>query len=363
MISHPDRQQVIGLIEQAKREGARLHKACAEIGISVRTYQRWRRGGVRADGRPTATRPSPSNTLSSAEREQILAICNAPEFASLPPGQIVPKLADRGEYIASESSFYRVLRAAKQQHHRGRSQAARVRGPAPSHCAKGPNQVWVWDVSWMPGPATGVFYYLHLILDLYSRKIVGWEVYLNESGTNAVALVRQAVLSERCLLSPLVLHADNGSPQKANILRVTLEKLGIEPSYSRPRVSNDNAFAEAMFRTTKYRPDYPHKGFETLQAAREWMSVFATWYNNDHCHRGIRYVPPSVRHAGGDTAMLEQRDVVYQAARARHPQRWSGSTRNWSPAGPVWLAPSQEDNESINLSAGVENALFNDKAA
>jgi putative transposase len=294
---------------------------------------------VKADGRPMAARPEPANQLSTEERERVLAVCHAPEFASLPPSQIVPRLADRGEYLASESSFYRILRAADEQHHRGRARAPRQPAAPPSHCARGPCEVWSWDISWLPGPVRGLFFYLYLILDLYSRKIVGFEVYERESAEYGAQVVRRAVLAAGCVGKPLVLHADNGSPQKGSSLRATLEALGIEASYSRPRVSDDNAYSEALFRTCKYRPEYPHQGFASLEAAREWTLALVRWYNHEHRHSGIRYVTPAARHAGHDPTILAARQRVYQAARERHPERWTGSTRNWEPIGEVWLNP------------------------
>jgi putative transposase len=182
-------------------------------------------------------------------------------------------------------------------------------------------------------------FYLYLILDLYSRKIVGFDVYERESAEYGATAVRRAVLAEECIGKPLVLHADNGSPQKGSTLRATLEALGIEPSYSRPRVSDDNAYSEALFRTCKYRPDYPHRGFESLEAAREWTLAFVRWYNHEHRHSSLRYVTPAQRHVGDDRTILAARERVYQAAKARHPERWMGSTRTWAPIGAVWLIP------------------------
>jgi transposase InsO family protein len=272
----------------------------------------------------------------------VLEVCHAPEFASLPPSQIVPRLADRGEYLASESSFYRILREAEEQHHRGRARAPRPPAPPPSHCARGPCEVWSWDITWLPGPVRGLFFYLYLILDLYRRKIVGWEVYERESAEYGARVVRRAVLAEGCVGKTVVLHADNGSPQKGSTLRATLEALGVTPSYSRPRVSDDNAYSEALFRTCKYRPEYPQGGFESLEAAREWTLRFVRWYNQEHRHSGIRYVTPAERHAGEDQAILAARDQVYRAAQERHPERWTGPTRNWEPIGAVWLNPVKE---------------------
>ena len=340
MISPPDRRAAVELIDEAVAAGARRAPACETAGITLRTYQRWtREGPLKLDGRPEAKRPTPRNKLSEDERTQVLEVCHRPEYASLPPSQIVPLLADQGEYLASESSFYRILREADEQHPRGRAQPPRPAAPKPTHCARAPCQVWVWDVTWLKSPIRGAFFYLYLILDLYSRKIVGWEVHTEERAEQAAALVRRAVWAEGCIDQPLVLHADNGGPQKGSTLRATLEALGIEPSYSRPRVSDDNAYAEAIFRTCKYRPSYPAQGFESLGQAREWVLEFVRWYNHAHRHSGIRYVTPVQRHEGAETALLQARQRVYAEAKARHPARWSGPTRDWTPVGEVWLNP------------------------
>jgi putative transposase len=236
--------------------GARQFMACRTLKLSSRTYRRWTvANDVRTDQRPFADCPEPRSKLTQEEHQALLDICNCEKFASLPPSQIVPLLADQGDYLASESSFYRILRAAGQQHHRGRAKAPTRRKPPTSYQATGPCQVWTWDITWMPGPILGMFYYLYLIVDIYSRKIVAWEVHDRESAELAAALVTQAVWAEGCSLKPLVLHADNGSPMKGATMKATLEKLGIAASYGRPRVSNDNPFSEALFRTFKYRPN------------------------------------------------------------------------------------------------------------
>jgi len=260
MISTPHRQTATLLIEEAVAAGARRAKACAVLDISDRTLRRWTKGGeVQPDQRPLVPRPEPRNKLSPAERAAVLEACNSTEFASLPPSQIVPKLADQGRYLASESSCYRILRAEGQQQHRGRARPPIRRKPPTSYKASAPCEVWTWDITWMPGPVAGMFFYLYLIVDIFSRKIVGWEVHERESAELAATLVRQAVLAEGCTLRPLVLHADNGSPMKGATMKVTMEKLGITASYSRPRVSNDNPFSEAQFHTCKYCPDWPNK--------------------------------------------------------------------------------------------------------
>lgn len=344
MISTPDRQTAIALIEEAVTAGARRSNACAELEISARTQRRWTKGGqIRVDQRPVITRPEPRNKLSEAERTAVLDVCNCKEFASLPLSQIVPRLADQGKYLASESSFYRILRAQGQQHHRGRAKPPVRRRKPTSYKANSPCQVWTWDITWMPGPVAGMFFYLYLIVDIYSRKIVGWEVHEREGADLAALLIQKAVWAENGTPRPLVLHADNGSPMKGATMKVTLEKLGIIASYSRPRVSNDNPFSEALFRTFKYRPDWPSKGFATKADAQTWVKSFANWYNAEHLHSAIRFVTPNARHAGQDRSTLAARTLLYANARAQKPERWSGKPRNGQPAGPVWLNPEREN--------------------
>ena len=319
--------------------------AAQELEIPLRSLRRWHdeQGKLQADKRPTAIRPAPSNKLSEAERQAILAVCNQPEYASLPPSQIVPRLADIGVYIASESTLYRVLTAANQHHHRGKASAPIKRAKPTSYHASAPNQVWCWDISYMPSGIRGLYWYLYAIIDIYSRKIVAWEVHEKECAQLAADLVQRAVLREQCLLKPLVLHADNGSPMKGSTLCVKLQELGIATSYSRPRVSNDNPYVESLFRTVKYCPQWPAKGFCTLEQARSWMVRFNQFYNHEHCHSGIRFVTPAQRHKQQDSELLAKRKVVYENAKLAHPQRWSGlATRNWTPIGAVSLNPDRE---------------------
>jgi len=323
--------------------GARKEKASAEFGLSIRTLQRWIEGDkVKEDQRPVITRKAPSNKLSEAERSQILAVCNQPEYASMPPSQLVPRLADSGQYLASESSFYRILSAANQLNHRGRSKAMQQRKPPTTHIATAANQVWTWDISYLPSHVRGLYYYLYLIVDIYSRKIVGWEVHDRESGELAAELMQRTVLAEQCFRKPLVLHSDNGSPMKSYTLQSKLVDLGITPSHSRPRVSNDNAFSESLFRTIKYCPQWPSQGFATLELARDWVNGFVTWYNNEHRHSGIKFVTPAQRHQGEDRDILQKRDKLYALAKSINPARWSGKTRDWAPVGAVTLNPEKE---------------------
>lgn len=328
------------------RAGARLKPACELVGIEPRTLQRWKAGEglTRGDRRPEALRASPAHALSEAERAEILRRANEARFAEVPPARIVPVLADEGVYVASESSFHRVLRAQGQSRHRGRAQAPRASRPPSTHVAAAPNQVWCWDMTYLPATVTGCWFHLYLILDLYSRKILGWEVHERDCADHAAHLVRRTVLAEGLhgAASKPVLHGDNGATVKATTVLAMLHWLGIAPSYSRPRVSDDNAYAEALFRTAKYRPEFPARGFTTLEEARAWVARFVHWYNDEHRHSAIRYVTPSQRHAGEDHAILAARHALYTQARAHNPRRWSRHTRNWEPIGAVTLNPERD---------------------
>ncbi|SDE69375.1 putative transposase [Desulfuromonas thiophila] len=317
--------------------------ACKELGVSLRTLQRWREVAIiRADARTTTERPVPRNALSPVERDAILAVCNSPEYAHLPPSQIVPRLADAGRYLASESTFYRVLHAAGQQQRRGRSQPPRTVKAPTSHVATTANQVWSWDITYLPAAVRGQYFYLYLIEDIYSRKAVGWEVHESESGELGAQLLQRSVLSEQCLLRPPVLHSDNGAPMKSATMLQKMSDLGIMPSHSRPRVSDDNPYSESLFRTLKYCPQWPKRGFADLEAARRWVRDFIRWYNQEHRHSRIGFVTPAERHRGEDCLVLARRHALHQAARERIPERWSGATRNWEPLGAVALNPERE---------------------
>ncbi len=348
MIALPQRQKLVADITQAKQAGARLRLICAELGMSVRTYERWQRNGqICADARPTAIRPEPSHKLSEQERQQMLKVCHELRFADLPPAQIVARLADEGVYLASESSFYRVLRTMQEQQHRGRAKSPQVSEPQ-RHVAHGPNEVWSWDVTYLPSKVRGMFFYLYAIIDLFSRKLIAWEVHAREGGDEAAALVERACWRERQRQNKsLILHADNGAAQKAHTLKSKLEMLGITPSHSRPGVSDDNAHIEAWFRTCKYAPSYPPNGFADIDMAQQWVLKFVNWYNGTHLHSALSYVTPNQRHDGSAEAILQQRRILYAQARQRHPLRWKRTTRAWPLVNEVWLnPPSKQDQRS-----------------
>jgi putative transposase len=341
-----DRQTLVHLVAEARAGGSRQAQACALAGIDPRTIQRWRKndGLSRGDRRPDAIRPAPSHALTEEERERIVEVANEARFAETPPARIVPVLADEGVYIASESSFHRVLRAHGQMNRRGRARPPRRSRPPTTHIATGPGHVWCWDVTFLPATVQGRWFYLYLILDLYSRKIVGVEVHDTDSADHAAHLARRTALAEAVHAMPVrpVLHGDNGATLKGTTVLAMLHWLGIEPSYSRPRVSDDNPYAEALFRTAKYRPEFPVKGFMDLDTAREWAARFVGWYNNEHRHSGIKYVTPAQRHAAQDRALLTARHELYQRARRANPRRWSRQTRDWTPVATVTLNPERD---------------------
>ena len=357
MIDLEDRQALAQDIDTAHGAGARLQPACEIAGIDTRTLQRWkaRQGLTAGDGRPQAQRPTPSHALSPAERAALLAAANEPRFASVPPARIVPMLADEGVYLGSESSMARVLKAHGQNARRGRAKTPKATRPPTTHIATAPGQVWCWDMTYLPAKVMGRWFHLYLILDLYSRKIVGAEVHDSDDSDHAVHLVRRTALAESIATmdNKPVLHGDNGSTLKATTVLAMLQWLGVKPSYSRPRVSDDNAYAESLFRTAKYRPEFPAQGFASLDEARAWAAEFVRWYNVDHRHSGIRYVSPQQRHTGADQAILAARHALYARARQRNPARWSRRTRDWSYIGVVTLNPERDI--VVNIAADAQH--------
>ena len=275
------------------------------------------------------------------ERKHVVAVANSDEFGSLPPSQIVPILADRGEYIASESTFYRILKAENLLRHRSAERPAQRRHKPRALCATAPNQLFSWDITYLPTPVKGIYFYLYLFMDIFSRKVVGWQIYDAESSELASDVMRDICAREAIKPDQAVLHSDNGNPMKGATMLATLQALGVAPSFSRPAVSNDNPYSESLFKTLKYRPAYPRRAFESLLAARQWVGLFVQWYNEEHRHSAINFVTPAERHAGLDRALLEKRAIVYEAAKNRCPERWSGVTRNWQPVLVVHLNPDQ----------------------
>lgn len=331
---------IMQLVEETVRAGARRFRVCQELGISVRMLQRWHRLEDQEDQRK-GPETVPKNKLSPEEEAKIMEVINSKEYRDLAPSQIVPLLADDEKYLASEATLYRLLKKAKQLNHR-QSSKPRRRRKVKSHVAHGPLQVFSWDITYLRRDVRGLYYYLYLVLDVWSRKIVGYCVEEFECMDASSRLITS--ICKRLGIKPgsLVLHSDNGSPMKGATMVATMEYLGVAASFSRPSVSNDNPFSESLFGTMKNRPTYPHRPFRSLEEARAWVEAFVQWYNHDHLHSAIGFVTPEDRHTGRDVEILRKRNSVYHKAREEHPERWSGSTRNWSQTKVVELNPGRK---------------------
>ena len=314
----------------------------SDVGISQKTFIRWEKD---SEDKRKGPNTIPANKLSEEEMNEVVSISTSKEFMDLPPSQIVPALADKGKYIASESTFYRILKAKDMLKHRGKSKAKTHSKPAPL-VATGPNQIYSWDITYLKSSITGQFYYLYLFMDIWSRKIVGQEVHLNEDMNKSSVLINKICNLEKIEKDKLVLHSDNGGPMKGATMLATLQRLGIVPSFSRPRVSDDNPYSESLFKTLKYCPQYPSKPFSSLDDAQAWVNDFVDWYNNKHLHSGIKFVTPTSRHEGKDVLILNRRKIVYETARINNPNRWSKKSRNWEHEKNVYLNHLQNKNES-----------------
>ncbi len=314
------------LVESAVRAGATQKRACEVAGFTARTLERWRLSDSGEDQRRGPTE-LPAHTLTAPERKRIVELANSAELRDLPPAQVVARLADRGIYVCSERSLDRILHEEKLHAHRERARPAQHSKPR-EYVANGPCQVMTWDITYVPGPVRGKFFYLYLFLDVWSRRVLGWQIRTTEESASAAELLHR-ICEEHHVAPETVLHSDNGAAMKGSTMLATMQWLGLRASFSRPGVSDDNAHVESLFRTLKYRPGYPAGGFDSIEHARQWVGNFVRWYNEEHLHSAIGFVTPNDRHCGRDIAILERRKAVYEAARQRTPRRWSGATRRW----------------------------------
>jgi putative transposase len=326
------------LIEEAHENGARYSKACAIVGISLRTLQRWKSGCLndrRKGSKKTVPRKVPQET-----REAIITVCNEPRFRDQTPYEIVPQLLTEGRYLASERTIYRILREHDLLHHRSELRVRHRHSKPPERRATGPDQVYTWDITYMGRTIRGLFYYAYVVTDIFDKSIVGWAVHEEESETHSRALFERILKGRRRSLKAL--HADNGHPMKGVTLMALLKDLKVASSHSRPRTSNDNPYIESLFKTMKYHVTYP-KAFETLEDARHWIGEFVNWYNTEHLHSSIGYVTPHQMRYGQAKAIFEQRNKVLQLAREIHPERWgSRPAREWSINREVVLNPDEK---------------------
>jgi transposase InsO family protein len=323
------------MIQAALKEGARLFPACETLGISLRTYQRWKAGNE-CDRRKGAAKRVPRK-LTEEERQEIINLCCNNEFKDANPYEIFITLLERKNYIASISSFYRVLRAAHLLNHRANKRPGTKHAAPPELVATGPNHVWCWDITWLPTEVKGIFLYAYIIIDVWDKSIVSWEVHDTECEGHAKSLFERALAEQGY---PRVhIHSDNGNPMKGISLLSLLYDLGCKNSFSRPRVSNDNPFVESFFGTMKCSVKYPGR-FADIIESRRWMADFVDWYNTSHRHSGIYFFTPRQMRTGQYRKQVAIRNQTMREARNKNPERWSRPVKQWDQNHTVYLNPS-----------------------
>jgi transposase InsO family protein len=312
------------------------------IGVAARTVQRWQKQPAAGHDGRRGPRTAPPHQLSGAEKDEIVQLVNQPAYRNLSPEQAVAKLAGEGIYVCSERSLRRVLAERKLDRYRRRCQPARPQHRPRPYVACEPLKVLSWDITYLRSSTVrGGFFYLYLFLDIWSRRIVGAEVHEVQQAEIAAALLTRVCIDNELQANELVVHSDNGAPMKGSTMLATMQSLGIVPSFSRPSVSDDNAFAESLFRHLKYAPSYPRHGFATLDDARAWVTRFVDWYNREHLHSAIALVTPDDRHYGRDIAILEKRRTTYALAQQLNPRRWTTAPRAWTRPTTVSLNPER----------------------
>jgi putative transposase len=336
--------------------GISQRKACRSIGASRATWDRWKKQTASPPAFHIVRSGIQPHALTAQEQAAVLAVCNSERFCNSAPRAIVAVLLDEGNYLASASTFYRVLRTHGQVHER-RAIATHPARIKPELVTTAPNHLWSWDVTKLAGPAKWTWFSLYLVLDVFSRYIVGWEVATTESTAIAKDLFRDAVREQGVAPGRLHVHADGGAMMKAKSLALLFADLGISKSHSRPHVSNDNPYSEAQFKTLKYRPEFPDF-FPSLQAARLFIVDFVRWYNHQHRHSGLAFLTPADVHYGRAADVLVKRNVTMQQAWLQHPRRFHRlGPATYALANPVYInRPSSDENESaVSESAQVDS--------
>jgi transposase InsO family protein len=319
----------------ARRVGVKV--ACEALNVPRSQVYRARQG---VSSRP---RPTPARALSEEERSALRQTLNSERFAECAPRQVYAALLDEGVYLCSWRTMYRVLEA----HDEVRERRDQLRHPSyrkPELLGSAPNQVWSWDITKLRGPVKWTYFYLYVLLDIYSRYAVGWLLADQESAALAEVLVEESCRKQGVIADQLTLHADNGGPMRAKSLALLLSDLGVSESHSRPHTSDDNPFSEAHFKTLKYHPTYPDR-FGCLEDARAWARQFFLWYNQEHYHSGLNLLTPASVHYGQATLIQQQRQTVLSAAYAAHPERFSqGAPIVAGPPSAVWINPPSAGN-------------------
>ena len=331
------RKLAVELIIEANNNGARIWKACDALEISVSTFERWRKGKY-TDNRKGAYK-AVARKLTEEEKQKIIDVSCSSRYKDDNPYKIHATLLDNGIYIASISSFYRVLRENNLVHHRGNTRPGRSHSKPPERIATGPNQVWTWDITWIPSSIRGIFYFSYTIIDIWDRSIVKWAIHDREDDILAQELFHTALDENN--YPDVFVHSDNGNPMKGVSLMALFYKLEISNSYSRPRVSDDNPFIESWFKTMKYDVSYPGK-FKTITLAREWFAGFVHNYNTAHSHSGLNYMTPIQVREGKYLSIAKKRNRIMLKAKKRNPIRWSNKIKQLPEKHVVYLNPSAD---------------------
>jgi putative transposase len=317
-MSREEKQDILDFINLYVVLGiVRLTILCFHIGISERTIQRWNKDGI-IDKRKGAEKQV-VRKLTDEERDEVYRTACSSEYKDMNPHEIYNSLLDKGIYLASESSFYRILRDHNAVTHRRETKEGTSRQKPAELKATAKNQVWMWDITWLKSEVLGQYYYAYVIEDLYDRSIVGWAIHENENDEHAKDLFEAVTRNEKA--HPQFVHSDNGNAMKGLTLVAFYYRLGIVPCFSRPRVSDDNPFIESFFKTLKYSCGYP-RNFIGLDHARKWFANFIDWYNTKHMHSGLEYVTPSQKRTGQHHAIFSNRNEVILQAKLKHPNRW-----------------------------------------
>jgi len=335
-------------MEAAKRLASLTNwtQACIALGVARSSVYRFFRR--KENPAPAREAPKQMRALSKEERQQVLDTLNSERFVDMAPAEVYATLLDEDTYLCSTRTMYRILEANKEVRER-RNQASHAHHEKPELLARRPNELWSWDITKLKGPAKWNYFYLYVILDVFSRYVVGWMVAHRESAQLAKRLISETIAKQEADPNSLTIHADRGSSMKSKCVAMLLSDLGVTKTHSRPYTSNDNPFSESQFKTMKYRPDFP-KNFGCIQDARGFCGGFFDWYNNEHHHSGIALLTPEVVHYGLAEEVIANRNVTLERAYQLHPERFVRKQPE-PPRLPeaVWINPPAEVSKTIEL--------------
>jgi len=333
----------MSMIEQHRQQIATL-SLCEALEIPRASF--YRQQAPKDSTAPVVPRTRPEHALSESEQTTVLATLHAPRFVDLAPPQVYTQLLEEGQYLCSIRTMYRLL-AANHEVRERRAVASRVVYTKPELLATGPNEVWSWDITKLKGPVKWTYYYLYVILDIFSRYVVGWMIADRESSTLAKRLITESCRKQNIVEDQLTLHADRGSSMKSKVVAQLLSDLGVTKTHSRPHVSNDNPFSESQFKTMKYRPEFPDR-FGCIQDARGFGGTFFPWYNDVHRHSGVALYTPADVHYGRTEEIQQRRQATLDAAYQQHPKRFIHKAPEAAlPPQAVWINPPKDLEEQV----------------